>query len=73
MPGARATRNAAAVLGLGLSAVYAFEAARYRRTLEKHFLLDLEDSRELDLRAWRSRPLAARARELGGALLRRQL
>jgi cardiolipin synthase len=42
-------------------------------TLEKHFLQDIEDARELDAPAWRARPLSARAREVGGALLRREL
>ena len=41
--------------------------------LEKHFLQDLEDACELDAEAWRARPLPARARELGGALVRREL
>jgi cardiolipin synthase A/B len=42
-------------------------------TFEKHFLADLDDAVELDHDGWRARPLALRARELGGALLRRQL
>jgi cardiolipin synthase A/B len=42
-------------------------------TLEKHFLQDLEDARELDVSSWRARPLTARAKEVGGALLRREL
>ncbi|HEX6675694.1 MAG TPA: phospholipase D-like domain-containing protein [Actinomycetes bacterium] len=42
-------------------------------TFEKHFLADLDDAVELDLDAWRARPLAQRAREVGGALLRREL
>jgi cardiolipin synthase len=41
--------------------------------LEKHFLADLEDARELNLAAWRARPLAMRARELASALVRREL
>ena len=41
--------------------------------LEKHFLQDLEDARELHLAAWRARPLAMRARELASALVRREL
>jgi cardiolipin synthase len=41
--------------------------------LEKHFLADLEDARELTLAAWRARPLAMRARELASALVRREL
>src|SRR6266700_2129072 len=41
--------------------------------LEKHFLADLEDTRELNLAAWRARPLAMRARELASALVRREL
>jgi cardiolipin synthase len=41
--------------------------------LEKHFLADLEDARELHLAAWRARPLAMRARELASALVRREL
>jgi cardiolipin synthase len=42
-------------------------------TFERHFLADLDDAVELDLDAWRARPLAQRAREVGGALLRREL
>ena len=42
-------------------------------TFEKHFLADLDDAVELGLAAWRARPLAQRAREVGGALLRREL
>jgi cardiolipin synthase A/B len=42
-------------------------------TFERHFLADLDDAVELDLDAWRARPLAHRAREVGGALLRREL
>jgi cardiolipin synthase len=41
--------------------------------LEKHFLADLDDARELDLAAWRARGPVAGARELGGALIRREL
>jgi cardiolipin synthase A/B len=41
--------------------------------LEKHFLADLDDARELDLAGWRARGAAARARELGSALVRREL
>jgi cardiolipin synthase len=41
--------------------------------LEKHFLADLDDSQELDLAAWRARPLAMRARELASAAARREL
>lgn len=41
--------------------------------LEKHFLADLEDARELHLAAWRARSLAMRARELASALMRREL
>jgi cardiolipin synthase A/B len=41
--------------------------------LEKHFLADLEGTRELNLAAWRARPLAMRARELASALMRREL
>jgi cardiolipin synthase len=41
--------------------------------LEKHFRADLEDARELNLAAWRARPLAVRARELASALVRREL
>jgi cardiolipin synthase len=41
--------------------------------LEKHFLADHEDARELNLAAWRARPLAMRARELASALVRRKL
>jgi cardiolipin synthase len=41
--------------------------------LEKHFLADLEDARELNLATWRARPLAMRARELASALVRREL
>jgi cardiolipin synthase A/B len=42
-------------------------------TLEKHFLQDIEDARELDVSAWRARPLTARVTEAGSALLRREL
>ncbi|HZD74744.1 MAG TPA: phospholipase D-like domain-containing protein [Actinomycetota bacterium] len=42
-------------------------------TLEKHFVQDIEDARELEVSAWRGRPLTARAKEAGGALLRREL
>jgi cardiolipin synthase len=41
--------------------------------LEKHFLADLEDARELHLAAWRARPLHQRAREFASALVRREL
>jgi cardiolipin synthase len=41
--------------------------------LEKHFLADLDDARELDLAAWRARGPLVRARELGAALIRREL
>jgi cardiolipin synthase len=41
--------------------------------LEKHFLADLEHTRELDLAAWHARPLAMRSRELVSALVRREL
>ena len=41
--------------------------------LEKHFLADLDDARELDLAGWRARPATARARELASALARREL
>ena len=41
--------------------------------LEKHFLADLDDARELDLAGWRARGAAARAMELGSALVRREL
>jgi hypothetical protein len=41
--------------------------------LEKHFLTDLDDARELDLAAWRARPLRLRARELASAAVRREL
>ncbi|HEV2870321.1 MAG TPA: phospholipase D-like domain-containing protein, partial [Actinomycetota bacterium] len=41
--------------------------------LEKHFLADLDDARELDLAAWRARPLRMRAKELGSAVVRREL
>jgi cardiolipin synthase A/B len=41
--------------------------------LEKHFLADLDESRELELAAWRSRPVTQRARELAGAAVRREL
>ena len=41
--------------------------------LEKHFLADLEDARELALAAWRARPVTKRARELASALVRREL
>jgi cardiolipin synthase A/B len=41
--------------------------------LEQHFLADLEDARELNLAAWRARPLHKRAREFASALVRREL
>jgi cardiolipin synthase A/B len=41
--------------------------------LHKHFLDNLDDSRELSLRAWRARPLATRVRERASALVRREL
>jgi cardiolipin synthase len=41
--------------------------------LEKHFLVDLENTRELNLAAWRARPFAMRSRELASALVRREL
>ena len=41
--------------------------------LEKHFLADLDDARELDLAAWRGRPLRMRAKELASAAVRREL
>jgi len=41
--------------------------------LEKHFLDDSGDAVELDLARWRARSLSARARELGSAVLRREL
>jgi cardiolipin synthase len=41
--------------------------------LEKHFLADLDDARELELAAWRGRPVARRARELASAAVRREL
>jgi cardiolipin synthase len=41
--------------------------------LEKHFLTDLDDTRELELTAWRSRPVRLRAKELGSAVIRREL
>jgi cardiolipin synthase A/B len=41
--------------------------------LEKHFLADLDDARELELAAWRARPVATRARELASAAVRREL
>jgi len=41
--------------------------------LEKHFLTDLDDARELGLAAWRARPLRLRARELASAAVRREL
>jgi cardiolipin synthase len=41
--------------------------------LEKHFLADLDDARELELAAWRARPVRARARELASAAVRREL
>ena len=40
---------------------------------EKHFLTDLDDAVELDLDTWRTRPLASRAKEVVGALVRREL
>jgi cardiolipin synthase A/B len=41
--------------------------------LEKHFLADLDDAVELELTAWRARPVTERARELTSALVRREL
>ena len=41
--------------------------------LEKHFLADLDEARELDLAAWRSRPVRLRAKELASAAVRREL
>jgi cardiolipin synthase len=41
--------------------------------LEKHFLADLDDARELELAAWRARPVTLRARELASAAVRREL
>jgi len=41
--------------------------------LEKHFLADIDDARELRLAAWRARPLSRRARELASAAVRREL
>ena len=41
--------------------------------LEKHFLDDTDDAVELDLARWRARPLPAKAKELGSALVRREL
>jgi cardiolipin synthase len=41
--------------------------------LEKHFLADLDDALELELAAWRARPVGQRARELAGAAVRREL
>jgi cardiolipin synthase len=42
-------------------------------TLEEHFLADLDDAAELDLAAWRARPMVMRARELLSAAVRREL
>ncbi|MFL5879500.1 MAG: phospholipase D-like domain-containing protein [Actinomycetota bacterium] len=41
--------------------------------LEKHFLADLDDALELELAAWRARPVGQRARELASAAVRREL
>ena len=41
--------------------------------LEKQCLEDLEDASEIDAATWRARPLPARAREIGSALVRREL
>jgi len=41
--------------------------------LEKQFLADLDDARELELAAWRARPARLRARELASAAVRREL
>jgi cardiolipin synthase len=41
--------------------------------LDEHFRYDLETARELDLDAWRRRPVTARAREYAGATIRREL
>ena len=43
------------------------------RELEEHFKIDLEDSHQLTLEEWRSRPFVAIARERTSALLRREL
>jgi cardiolipin synthase len=40
---------------------------------EKHFLADLEYTRELNLAVWQTRPLTMRSRELASALVRREL
>jgi cardiolipin synthase len=40
---------------------------------EKHFLADVDDAVELDLARWRARPLSAKAKELGSALVNREL
>jgi hypothetical protein len=42
----------------------AFRDPRVVAELETHFLADLEDARELNLAAWRARPVTKRAREL---------
>jgi cardiolipin synthase len=42
-------------------------------TLEEHFLADLDDAAELDLAAWRARPMVMRAHELLSAAVRREL
>lgn len=47
--------------------------ARIVAELEKHFLDDFDDSEELNLRRWSSRPLAARAYELASESLRPSL
>jgi len=41
--------------------------------LERDFVADLEDAGELNMTAWRARPLAVRTRELASALVRREL
>jgi cardiolipin synthase len=41
--------------------------------LEKHFLADTDEARELELAAWRARPVIRRVRELASAAVRREL
>jgi hypothetical protein len=68
--------RAAAVAGtLGLAGAYAFEAARYHRAGAKGFELERPPAPGTPdfLARWRARPLSARAKELGSALLRREL
>jgi hypothetical protein len=75
VPSARTWRRAAAVGGLGLAGVYAFEAAQYHRTAAKDF--ELEDPparvRRTSPARWRRSRLEDRegARRMGAEAHRR--